>query len=150
MGCQVEAAAFAPDGRTAFTANANGSGRLWDTVTGKPLGPPLEHLGTGFTAAFAAGGRLLAVGDDSGTVRLWELPEPVAGTPERVRLWAEVLTGMELDDQGVVTSLGPDAVRERRRRLDAPGDGFLGVGARGKRSPGGAYPGYQDPLAPGR
>jgi WD40 repeat protein/predicted Ser/Thr protein kinase len=118
MGSKVEAAAFAPDGRTAFTGNTDGTGRLWDTATGTPLGPPLEHRGTAYAAAFAPGGRLLAVGDESGAVQLWDLPEPVAGTPERVRLRVELLTGMELDPQGALTSLGAESQREHRRRLD--------------------------------
>jgi WD40 repeat protein len=115
------ALAFAPDGRMAFTGDTDGTGRLWDTATGKPLGPPLPHHGKVWAAAFAGGGQLLATGDDSRAVRLWELPAPVAGTPERVRLWVELLTGMELDAQGALTSLGADAVQERRRRLDELG-----------------------------
>jgi hypothetical protein len=72
-------------------------------------------------ATFAPGGRLLAIADESHAVRYWNLPAPVAGTPERVRPWVELLTGMELDAQGALTSLGAEPVQERRRRLDELG-----------------------------
>jgi hypothetical protein len=41
----------------------------------------------------------------------------VEGRGERVALWAQVLTGMELDADGVARLLDPAAWQERRRRL---------------------------------
>jgi hypothetical protein len=49
--------------------------------------------------------------------RLWDVPAPLQGTPERIKLWARVLTGMDLDDQGAMHFLDPPAWEQDRRRL---------------------------------
>jgi hypothetical protein len=67
--------------------------------------------------AFHRDGRRAATGGMDGVVRQWRLPPPVDGPPERVRLWAEVLSGMELDPQGAVHELSAGDLAERRRRL---------------------------------
>jgi tRNA A-37 threonylcarbamoyl transferase component Bud32 len=46
---------------------------------------------------------------------------PVEGTPERITLWAQVLTGMELDASGVARPLDAATLAERKRRLDELG-----------------------------
>jgi WD40 repeat protein/tetratricopeptide (TPR) repeat protein len=38
----VRCAALSPDGRTALTGSDDGTARLWDLATGRPLAPPLE------------------------------------------------------------------------------------------------------------
>jgi hypothetical protein len=48
----------------------------------------------------------------------WRVPQPVREDAERLTLRTQVLTGMELDAEGVVHLLSADAWRERRRRLD--------------------------------
>jgi hypothetical protein len=63
----------------------------------------------------------MAAGDWDGRIALWPVPQPVEGTAEQVRLSVEVLTGMELDARSAVRPLDPDALRERRRRLDEAG-----------------------------
>src|SRR5262249_57044119 len=55
-----------------------------------------------------------------GPARTWPLPEPVAGEPAQVMRWAEVVTGLELED-GVIKPLAPAAWAERRRDLAAQG-----------------------------
>lgn len=48
------------------------------------------------------------------------------GDAERIRCWVELLTGMELDSDGVVRDLDADALqrrRERLRELGGPPDG---------------------------
>jgi eukaryotic-like serine/threonine-protein kinase len=68
--------------------------------------------------AFSPDGRLLLTGCWDRTARLWPVPVPVAGAPERVRLWAQVLTGLELDDDGVIHVLDAPTWQERRQRLE--------------------------------
>ncbi|MCI0456950.1 MAG: hypothetical protein L0Z62_08225 [Gemmataceae bacterium] len=43
------------------------------------------------------------------------------GEPQRIALWVQVLTGMELDRDNVVHVLDARSWRERRERLDALG-----------------------------
>jgi WD40 repeat protein/ribosomal protein S27E len=50
----------------------------------------------------------------------WALA-PADGTPERITLWAQVVTGMELDDAGVARPLDEATLADRRRWLDALG-----------------------------
>ncbi len=89
--------------------------RLWEKGTGKPLGSPLS--GQVRAVAFTPDGRRMLLGWASGSARLWEVPEPTRGDPERLRLWAQVVTGMELDDSGGVRVLNVKTWQERYQRL---------------------------------
>jgi WD40 repeat protein len=113
----VEKAAFSPDGRSVLISRIGGGSRLWDVDTGKPLGP---HAGRGWArgpVAFDPAGRYFAAAGADGRVAVWPVSAPLAGSPERVRLRMEVLTGMELDAGEVIRELSPQGQKERRRRL---------------------------------
>jgi hypothetical protein len=112
---------FSPDGRTLLSCSYDQTVRLWDVATGKPLGPPLLHPHMVKLVAISPDGRRLATGCDDGRVRTAELPRPVAGDVGRVRLWVEVLTGLELDTAGAVRELDPDALRPRQEQLQRLG-----------------------------
>src|SRR5262245_22586194 len=92
--------------------------RLWWAAAGKLVGPPLPHGDHVLTAAFHADGRALLVGCWNGVALLWPLPAPVGTGASQVRLWAEVATGMELDESGVVRHLSLHEWQRRRDRLD--------------------------------
>jgi WD40 repeat protein len=69
----VYGGAFAPDGKRAVSASADGSLRLWDTKTGKELRRLDGHSGRVWCVAFASDGRRVVSGGFDGSVRVWDL-----------------------------------------------------------------------------
>ena len=63
-------AAFSPDGKRLVT-ESGGTARLWDSATGKPLGPPLQHQGAVDPAAFSPDGKSVVTASGK-TARLWD------------------------------------------------------------------------------
>jgi uncharacterized protein with WD repeat len=116
----VEAVAFSPDGKIVLTRSGEAV-RLWETATGKALGPPLQHKGKVRTVAFSPDGKTLLTGSADGTARLWEILPPVQGEPEVIQLFAQVVTGMELDEHGSIRVLAADEWQARRRELQTRG-----------------------------
>ena len=68
--------AFSPDGKLLASADSGGTVRMWEPVTGHPVGAPL-HADTGGElvrgVAFSPDGKLLASADGDGTIRMWEV-----------------------------------------------------------------------------
>jgi WD40 repeat protein len=122
-GARFKGVAFSPDGRVLASLAYNGDTRFWDAATGRPIGPVLGHPGPGNALAFLPDGSALLTGTGDALVRRWRVPRPVTDEPGLLKLRTEVLTGMELDAEGVVRWLAEDVWRERRRRLEelAPG-----------------------------
>ncbi|HKB39130.1 MAG TPA: hypothetical protein VKD72_22010, partial [Gemmataceae bacterium] len=112
----VRAVAYSPDGSIILTTDGEGV-RQWEATTGKPLGTPLPGQASAIT--FAPDGRRMLLGWTNGSARFWAVPEAMQGNPERLRLWAQVVTGMELDDYGALRVLDAKTWQERHRRLRA-------------------------------
>jgi WD40 repeat protein len=113
-------AAFSPDGRL-FLTRVGSTATFWQVATGRAIGARPSHAGQILDACFDPDGKTLwTVGWDL-KVRRWALPLPVDGTAERIVLWAEVLSGRELDAAGLEHWLDPSAWNERRRRLEEVG-----------------------------
>ena len=74
----VDEVAFSHDGNLLASADADGTVRVWDAVTGQPMGTPFQTGGQAGPdkVALNPGGNLLASIDSDGTVQFWN---PVTG-----------------------------------------------------------------------
>jgi eukaryotic-like serine/threonine-protein kinase len=68
----VEDAAFSPDGKTIITGGDDGTARLWDAATGRPIGPTVQHPREVTSVAFSPDGRSLLTCCRDGKARLWD------------------------------------------------------------------------------
>ncbi len=69
--------------------------------------------------AFSADGKTVLTGSMDGSARLWEVAfQPLEGTVERVVLWIQLITGMEVDPSGAVHVFDPETWRQRSQRLE--------------------------------
>jgi WD40 repeat protein len=66
---EVGSAAFAPDGRRYATGSLNQPVRVWDSMTGECVGSIMVDRRA---SALAFAGDLLAIGEDTGQVHVWE------------------------------------------------------------------------------
>lgn len=64
---------FSPDGRLVLITDNDGA-QLWDTATGKAVGPRLAHLGPCYGGAFTHDGKSVVTTSDDGTARVWAVP----------------------------------------------------------------------------
>jgi WD40 repeat protein len=122
---QVLDVAFSPDGKTVLTASYDDVVQLWDVSTGRPIGPPWMHPIFGRFVSFSPDGQnaLTLTGGDEGRniARLWKIPTPVEGDAERIGLWVQTLTGLELDSDDAVRALDAAAWQARSRDLQQRG-----------------------------
>ncbi len=67
----IQDLAFSPDDRLLATASLDGSARIWDAHTGRPL-RVLEHPDGVENVAFSPNGRSVATLDFAGVIRIWD------------------------------------------------------------------------------
>jgi hypothetical protein len=84
------------------------------------LARPWQHGAEIDAVAFSPDGKTFLVRGKS-TSWIWPLPTPVSGDVERLVLWTQVITGLELDDNGLVRVLDAASWAERRERLQKLG-----------------------------
>jgi WD40 repeat protein len=114
-------AAFSPDGRLYVTASGDrlmgpGEARLWSTLTGQPVGPPLRHRAAVLHAAFSPDGRLVVTSSGDRTARVWRTATSEAVSPplpHRGAVWA--------------SGFAPVRVRGGYRLLTGSNDGTVQV-----------------------
>lgn len=95
----VFAVAFSPDGKTMVTAGTDRQARFWDRATRQPIGPPLKHPRSVFTATLTNTTLITATfpsGDfKDTTVHQWPIPgeEPL----DDLALRAKLISNLDLD-----------------------------------------------------
>jgi WD40 repeat protein len=69
----VNSVSFSPDGTRIVTGSEDHTVRLWDAVTGQPVGEPLRgHTNWVTSVSFSPDGTRIVSGSDDQTVRLWD------------------------------------------------------------------------------
>jgi eukaryotic-like serine/threonine-protein kinase len=120
----LEEMAFNADG-TRILTTASRSARLWDVATGRPIGGPYAHASSVRGASISPDGSRIVTAAADGLARFWSVAtDPVPDHVEAVRLWVEVLTGMELNAAGTLQFLSPETWRQRRKALEGLGGLF--------------------------
>ncbi len=117
----VTALAFSPDGGLLGVGCNDGSARLWDVATARPLGPPMVQRSPIAGVGFTPDGRGFLTTAVDGTTRSWPVPVPMVGDPDRLVLRLQVLTGMRMDAGRHVEKLAADDWEERSGRLEDAG-----------------------------
>ena len=133
-----EFAGFGNGGAVALSFD-RGLYHLWDTASGRKLGPDMEsgpgsllgvgqfHGVEGLTRFrrddFLSGMQppstvIVRYGVDTEVILDRRVFAPAEASSERITLWVQVLTGMELDADGNARPLDPATLAQRQRRLD--------------------------------
>jgi WD40 repeat protein len=88
---QAEDLAFSPSGKVLATTASNGTIRLWDIASGKPVGPPLVSPGGAVQQlAFSPDGKTLAASSANASIWLWDsttsslINQPLLGHTQNV------------------------------------------------------------------
>ena len=97
------------------------------TNPGRPTAAPATPVttpdyDTGVRMVAFAGNTQVRTGTTTGVVRLWHATlSPLEGDVERITLWLQVTTGLELDAEGALNALDITTWKQRRGRLRALG-----------------------------
>ncbi len=71
-GAAITRVALSRDGKSVLTGSEGSGARLWDALTGLPIGKPIEHQGSVEAVAFSPDGKTIATAGSDKTVRLWD------------------------------------------------------------------------------
>lgn len=112
----ITGVAFTPDG---YLMTANGRAHLWDPSIGARIGPPLELADPILRVAVSRDGAHIVAHCRDGETAIWNAPTLFdSNHTERYVLWAQVITGMELNlDGGEVRIIDGPTWHRRQERL---------------------------------
>ncbi len=123
---EVYAAEFSPDGQRVVTASEDKTARVWDAVTGEPIGEPMKHDGAVYSASFSPDGQRVVTASDDNTARLWDVVSATdKDTREDVLLLAELaeatagVTWETVGHSENLELLAPEQVRASGKKIAA-------------------------------
>lgn len=102
---------FRPGSDVFGTVGEDGTTRLRSSITGRPIGEPLDHPARVNCLAFRPDGTLLATGRDDGTVRLWCAATGLPLGPPLAHLGAVQALGFSPDGRRLAVAGLDPAVR---------------------------------------
>ena len=110
--------AFSPNGSRFLSCSLDQTLRFWDASTLKPIGPPLRHSGRWPDVSFRSDGTQILVADETGNNQIFDAPPgPVEGDRERIVLWVQVVTGLQLDRDGGIGVLDGSTWQDLSQQL---------------------------------
>lgn len=101
---EVRTAAFSPDGGKLATGSDDGTARIWDAASGRPLSKLLCHQAPVNQVTFSADGARLLTASSDGTAQLWSATTGEPAAPPLLHgpsVWAAELSA---DGRRVVTA----------------------------------------------
>ncbi len=87
----------------AITAALDHQARVWDPYFAVPVGPPLTHDDVVCCVISNSDDSLVATGGKDRVAKMWRLPTEIFGDIDSVGATISQITGMEMDDAGVLT-----------------------------------------------
>jgi DNA-binding SARP family transcriptional activator/WD40 repeat protein len=95
---EIQDQAFSPDDRLLATASLDGTARIWDAHTGRPL-RVLEHPDGVENVAFSTDGRSVATLDFAGVIRIWDACNGCTNSAALMALARSRVTRQLTDDE---------------------------------------------------
>ena len=91
--------------------------RIWDTVTNRPVSR-IINLNTNLElSSFSPDGSNIITSSEDGNVRIYDVLNPIQGSPEEIEKWLEVNITMQLNEQNDPEFMTAKDWRERRQLL---------------------------------
>jgi tetratricopeptide (TPR) repeat protein len=138
---------FTADGKTFFTALDNGEVRLWDALTGAPLGDPIPNPAGGISGGvFSRDGKSLLITCEDGSIRLWDIATRKQIIPPLRHQGPVSRVAFSPDDKMIATGSASQSRDKSTQLWDLATGQRIGRTQRPARPVDVAFPAADDPL----
>ncbi len=111
---------FSPNGHWLLTTSADGAGRLWSVDAGEQIGASFSSGRFVAEGAFSPDGTRVVLASEAGII-VAQVPRPLTHELQDAGLWIDVLTWMQMDENGIVSWLDNENWRAKREQLEKLG-----------------------------